>query len=167
MGSIIWITLSIVLVLAILPSLIQTFSTHEDSLKASKYSFLISPSTSYAYSASASSYVPAYPSFYDGESASPAQDSLASAQLLPLPSIVSASSIPFVFGRKGKEKKASIVRGKPVYNKPSSATSAAQSADTIDWSSDDMLQHPRSTRRRERSVFPNPLFPDCSPPPHF
>lgn len=152
MGSIIWITLSI------LPSLIHTLAPQDEPLKASKYSFLVSPSISYSYSAPTSSYVPAYPSFHEGESALSAHES----QLLPLPSIVSASSIPFVFGRKGKDKKASIVRGKPVYNKPSSAASASQSAETIDWSSDDMLQHPIDEAPRKVCI-PIPVFPDCSP----
>lgn len=158
MGSIIWITLSI------LPSLIHTLSPLDEPLKASKYSFLVSPSTSYSYSAPSSSYVPAYPSFYEDESASLAQDSLSSSQLLPLPSIVSSSSIPFVFGRKSKDKKASIVRGKPVngFNKPSSAVSASQSAETIDWSSDDMLQHPIDEAPRKVCIR-IPVFPNCSP----
>jgi hypothetical protein len=146
MGSIIMITMSSI-VLAILPSLISSFSPEDLPLKESKYAFLMSPSASYAYPESASRYIPAYPSsYYEAESASEAQDSLSSAQLLPLPSIVSASSIPFVFGRKGKDKKASIVRGKPTLHKQSAAATSSQSAQStdsqVDWSSDDMQQHP-------------------------
>jgi len=64
------------------------------------------------------------------------------------PSIVSASQIPFFFGRKKGGKGQSIVRGKPV----TSPKNASSSSDGIDWSSDDMMQHPIDESPRKVSV---------------
>lgn len=127
--------MSIIMMSAVvLPSLVHTLSPLNSPPKPSKYSkFLSSPEYS-AYAAS--SYVPSYRtySYFARKPETPSKEIL-----LPSPSIISAASVPFVFGRKGKDKKASVVRGKPIYTKPSAAS---QSEDSIDWSSDDMQQHP-------------------------
>jgi hypothetical protein len=57
------------------------------------------------------------------------------------PSIVSSAQIPFIFGRKKTGKGQSIVRNKPSAYSAASQTSST-SSDGIDWSSDDMMQHP-------------------------
>lgn len=150
-------------------SLTHSFSTQDDeSDPESKYSFLVSQPPS--------AYVPpsyAIPSFYypvaaesynqPSAASSPTQETLSSSHLLPSPSIQTAASIPFVFGRKGKDKRASIVRGKPVYgNKPSTPSQAA-SQENVDWSSYDMLQHPIDEAPRKvcyahKIFFLNPNF---------
>lgn len=151
------------MVVAVLPSLLLTLSPLDPPPKPSKYSkYLTLPSTSYAtYAASASPHIPSYRtySYYNRKSELPSKDMLSTSQLMPSPSIVSAASVPFVFGRKGKDKKPSIVRAKPAYSKPS-ATS--QSQDSIDWSSDDMQQHPIDEAPRKVSSRLPP--PSCIQP---
>lgn len=138
------------MVLAVLPSLLHTLSPLNPPPKPSKYSkYLAIPSASYA--ASVSSYIPSYRtySYYNRKSDSPSKEILSTSQLMPSPSIVSASAVPFVFGRKGNDKKGSVVRAKPAYSKPSAAS---QSQDSIDWSSDDMQQHPIDEAPRKVST---------------